>query len=482
MKKLLILLLALVLAVGALPALAAEGAADITFENTVYHLTFESAEIVDGQLNVAVGGFGNSLPMRNGSFIIIAWAAAVVNGEEVEAASVSAGGNGVYTYIYDCDRLPEAVVMYPYEDEDNPVPLWQDPDTVGAPAGEPEKKPIEEPTKKPIEEPVKKSIEESVSEPEKEPVEAPVEEPREEPEEVTAEPERPQVSDADVVDVVLDALGDESFRAAYGVLLSGETVQKGSKGDTAKAVQQTLIALGQDIKADGNVGPKTIAALNAVQAALGLEETETVDAEGYEKLLVRQLIAVDPDAAEALLSGVMDAAEYDYLRGCVLYAKGSYYGAKLAFEASGTGDWEARAAACAQPWPKTGLLYKNPDVRGSNTELTVVFNSDPDVAMLVKIYTPDDVLARTLFIGGTGKATASLPAGSYVIKDGTGTDWYGEADAFGKEGHYEVMTFEDGSREVKLKKNYRSTITVNVQEYDANADSVGSRYEDWGSF
>ena len=44
------------------------------------------------------------------------------------------------------------------------------------------------------------------------------------------------------------------------------------------------------------------------------------------------------------------------------------------------------------------------------------------------------------------------------------------------------MTFADGNREVELKKNYQSTITVNVREPDANADSVGSRYEDWGSF
>ena len=80
MKKLLALLLALAVMLCALPALAAEGAADITFEGTVYHLTLERAEIVDGQLNVAVSGFGNSLPMRNGSFIIIAWAAAVVDG------------------------------------------------------------------------------------------------------------------------------------------------------------------------------------------------------------------------------------------------------------------------------------------------------------------------------------------------------------------------------------------------------------------
>ena len=101
--------------------------------------------------------------------------------------------------------------------------------------------------------------------------------------------------------------------------------------------------------------------------------------------------------------------------------------------------------------------------------------------MLVKIYTTDDVLARTLFIGGTGKATTSLPAGTYILKDGTGREWYGEAEAFGPDGDYEIMTF-DGEQEIELKRNYTSTITVNVQDSDPDADSVGSDWESWGDF
>ena len=84
---------------------------------------------------------------------------------------------------------------------------------------------------------------------------------------------------------VLDALGEEVYRTTYAALLSGEVVEKGSKGDTAKGVQQTLAAFGQDIAVDGNVGPRTIAALNAVQEAFGLELTESVDAAGYGEIL-----------------------------------------------------------------------------------------------------------------------------------------------------------------------------------------------------
>ena len=283
------------------------------------------------------------------------------------------------------------------------------------------------------------------------------------------------------VDSVLAALGSDHCRATYEALLAGEVVQNGSKGEAARGVQQTLIDFGQGITADGSVGPKTLAALNAVQSAFGLEPTDFVDAAQYEALLPRLLIATDEPAARELLAASM-GGEYDYTRACALQARGLWYSARVAFEGSRFGDWEARAQACVQPWPKTGELYRNPDVKGSNTRLTVQFNSDGETAMLVKLYTPDGVLARTMFIAGTGKATTSLPAGRYIIKDGAGVNWYGEEEAFGGEGYYEVMTFGDGEQEVELPKNYASTITVNVEEYNPDADSVGTLGEDWESF
>ena len=303
-------------------------------------------------------------------------------------------------------------------------------------------------------------------------------EPEAEPEVDDGEPAEGEAS----IDEVLDALDRDVYRDTYAALLAGEVVEKGSKGDAAKGVQQTLVDLGQDIAVDGSVGPKTISALNDVQAALGLEQTESVDAKVYEELLKRLLMARDPEEAEMLLKGSMDDGEFDYMLACACEGQGKFYTAKQLFEQSGWGDWEERAAACVQPWPKTGRLYKNPNVGGSATELIVKFNTDPDTAMLVKIYTEDDVLARTLFIGGTGQASTKLPAGTYVIKDGRGHDWYGEAEAFGDDGSYEIMTFGDGEQTVTLKANYSTTITVNVQEDNPDADSVGSDWEDWSNF
>lgn len=305
------------------------------------------------------------------------------------------------------------------------------------------------------------------------------------PAESEAEPvQEPEAEPAaqDTLPAVLGALGEDVYRTTLEALQAGEVIERGSRGDTAKGVQQTLVAFGQGISVDGSVGPKTIAALNAVQAAFGLEVTEALDAAGYAELLPRLLVSTNPDAAEALLPGQLDEGEFEYMRACALVAQGKFASARDLFDQSRWGDWLERAEACVQPWPKTGVLYKNPAVQGSSTELAVQFNGESDVGMLVKIYTTDGTLARTMFIGGTGKATASLPAGTYVIKDGTGKNWYGEEEAFGKTGYYEIMTFSGGSQEIQLKRNYRSTITVNVQEDNPGADSVGADRENWEAF
>ena len=337
------------------------------------------------------------------------------------------------------------------------------------------------PTPEPTPEPTATPTPEPTTAPTPEPTTAPTPEPTAEPiEEPAPEPEGTPIGVS--TEDILAALDDDTCRATYDALSAGEVIRKGSRGDTAKGVQQTLVDFGQNIAVDGSVGPKTIAALNAVQAAFGLTETEELDAAGYADLLPRLLMVANPEAADALLAGQMGGGEYDYMRACALVEQGKYASAKALFEECGYGDWEGRAEACVQPWPKTGVLYKNPDVKGSSTELTVKFNTDPDTAMLVKVYTTDDVLARTMFIGGTGKATCSLPAGTYVIKDGTGHNWYGEEESFGSEGYYEIMTFGDGVQEVELRKNYSATITVNVQENNPEAEGVGSDWESWSDF
>lgn len=93
-------------------------------------------------------------------------------------------------------------------------------------------------------------------------------------------------SDAsDAVEAALEALGVAAYRALYDALEDGAAVGSGSRGDAAKGLQQMLAAFGQDIAVDGIVGPRTIAALNAVQAQYGLPQRDELDAAGFASLL-----------------------------------------------------------------------------------------------------------------------------------------------------------------------------------------------------
>ena len=109
-------------------------------------------------------------------------------------------------------------------------------------------------------------------------------------------------------------------------------------------------------------------------------------------------------------------------------------------------------------------------------------NQDSERAMLMRIF-KGDTQVSCLFIGGTGQATVKLPAGTYTIKDGTGYQWFGLKEAFGREGDYEVMTFgENDEEKVTLKSGYEYTIRVNVSDSNSSGEGIGSKYEDWDDF
>ena len=176
------------------------------------------------------------------------------------------------------------------------------------------------------------------------------------------------------------------------------------------------------------------------------------------------------------------ANDEDYQEGLRLMKEERYFSAYEAFRRSDLDEAAEMAEKCVQKWPRTGEIWHNSSVKGSNMQLTVQVNQPDDRAMLIRIYTKG-VQAACLFIGGTGKATAKLPAGTYTIKDGVGTEWYGLREAFGRYAAYETMTFDDyGTTEVKLQSGHAYTITVNVSDIDPNADSVGSEYQDWEGF
>ena len=176
------------------------------------------------------------------------------------------------------------------------------------------------------------------------------------------------------------------------------------------------------------------------------------------------------------------ASDKDYQLGLQLMSEGKYYSAYEAFGYSSAEEALTMAEKCVQAWPKNGEIWHNPSAKGSKMELTVKVNQDSDRAMLVKLI-KSGVEVAYLFIGGTGSATAKLPAGTYVIKDGVGTRWFGKEEAFGREGSYETMTFGDNDQaEVTLQNGHAYTITINVTNPDPEAEGVGSEYEDYDNF
>ena len=305
----------------------------------------------------------------------------------------------------------------------------------------------------------------------------------------TASPELPEEETAmrdPILAQVIEALGEGPWEETLAALEGGEVLERNTRSDTVLGLQKTLNEFGQGLTLENRMNSRTIKALNTVQAAFGLKQTEKLDAEGYAQLLIRLLAYLDDEEADSILRGSMyteNGNEYDYIRGCVFTMQEKYYSARESFEDSRFGDWEKRAGACVQKWPKNGQLYKNSNIKGSGMELTVSVNADKKSAMLVKIYTTDGTLVASLFIGGTGKAKTKLPGGVYIIKDGSGTDWYGPEEAFGKTGSYETMTFDNyGNAEVELKNGHSYTITVNVKEINPDATGVGSEWESWGEF
>lgn len=289
----------------------------------------------------------------------------------------------------------------------------------------------------------------------------------------------------ETLNALLDGLGNDLYRDAWIAMYNGDTFEKGKKNNVAKAVQTMLKDFGEKIQVDGNPGNGTIKSLNAVQKDFGLEQTESLDINGYERLLeCLALCKDDPDLTYIVEDRVYysEGAAYDYMRASALFRNGRYLQAMEAFRSCDYGDASERAEACSQPMPKTGALYRNKDVKGGNTTLCVKVNENAGKGELVKVYDADDVLVSVLFINGAGKANCNIPAGSYRIKAGVGDKWYGLEDSFGPDGYYEVMRFNGYDEYVRFDSGYMYTITINVKPNESKGDGIGSVYEDYSDF
>lgn len=296
----------------------------------------------------------------------------------------------------------------------------------------------------------------------------------------------PETADetAETMDAVLEALDEPLYTATYAALVQGGIIQVDDRSDSAKGLQTLLAAFGYSITTDGWAGGKTFEKMQNLQGILGLEPTETVTAPDFGYLLSCLLIYTDEDSAYDLLSGTtMDSDEFEYLQGCCAQLRGLYYTASDFFYYSDWQDWEARMNACVQDWPDKGEVYHNPDYRSDSTTLKIkVANQDEGYATYFKLYTSDGDFVSGLFVDSAGTVSTEIPGGVYVIKMGTGKDWYGPLEAFGDYGDYETLLFVDDEAEVQLDSGYEYTLTINTSTENPDADDVNTEYTDFGEF
>ena len=157
-----------------------------------------------------------------------------------------------------------------------------------------------------------------------------------------------------------------------------------------------------------------------------------------------------------------------------------YYSAYEAFMDSDAADAYAQAQKCIKAWPKNGEVWRTSGGKGEQFEFIIRANQSDDHAMLLRFMRKGFPISY-VFIGGSADVKVNLPAGTYSIKSGEGSDWFGIKEAFGRYGSYETMTIND-STEIKLEAGYSYTLTLNTSERNPNSDAVGSEYESWEDF
>ena len=172
-----------------------------------------------------------------------------------------------------------------------------------------------------------------------------------------------------------------------------------------------------------------------------------------------------------------------YDEAMALYNDEKYFSARRAFLMSGYGDSEEWAEKCIQDWPRTGEIWHDRSQWLQDMELTIIVEQPEDAGMLIRIY-KDNAPVSYLFLSGSDTVTVRLPGnGYYEIRDGVGYNWYGIKEAFGGEGSYETMTFdEEGTERVFLQSYYAYTLSINVRMTERTGDDVYSETIDWDKF
>lgn len=169
-----------------------------------------------------------------------------------------------------------------------------------------------------------------------------------------------------------------------------------------------------------------------------------------------------------------------YDEAMALFNDERYYSSRQAFIESQYGDWEEYAEKCIRQRPSTGELWHDPAIWVKDMSLTFQIDQPDDTSIFIRLYKDGNPVSY-LFVAGPGKFTVELPGnGYYTIKDGIGITWYGAKEAFGPDGSYETMTFDDnGAEKIYLQSYYEYTISINI---GGGGTGIGSKDEAWDAF
>ena len=117
------------------------------------------------------------------------------------------------------------------------------------------------------------------------------------------------------------------------------------------------------------------------------------------------------------------------------YNNGEYYKALVIFQSMPRfKDSADRAEACYQPLPETGD-YRYDD---GSIDLTIYAPSG-NQSLFIRVYDSDGNVVAQSFVRPGDYITLWLWAGTYTIKVGYGTEWFGEIDLFGEDGTYSQL-------------------------------------------
>jgi tetratricopeptide (TPR) repeat protein len=170
--------------------------------------------------------------------------------------------------------------------------------------------------------------------------------------------------------------------------------------------------------------------------------------------------------------------ECRYAQADQLQQEGHFYDAYELFSElpSDYKDSPARAAGCIQPQPGNVELFHDPGFVSSSTDVKFQAASAP-YPSYIKVYS-GETLVSVLYVTVGGATTIQVPAGDYTFMEANGQDWFGEADMYGPDASYAVMTFNDGSESVHLDGNKIYTITL----HGVTDGNVGTHRTDPGNF